>query len=525
MVYGDVGKHVSSIARDIPRLLQAIASQRSEYNLLLGNLVRQRKPSMITCYVQGSHSHVNSQKLTSTAADRLPSSGQQQLSSSVSVLHTVPHNGHSNVLLSKPTQESESHSHGPQLHAIASQMDAHSAELLRHVSVAMSKLPAAPGAVPGVQGSHAQQRYRAVDAGSSGLPSHRNSSLVQSHGYIHNPLFVNTASKHQPDRMQEVPTSFSDLISRIRLTEGRLQEAITSLTDATHRFQEEIPHNTVIDPMHKVLCQPDAVQPSHAAHVSTLTPLNQKNDRSESAIRQIASPLRSLEWTQLNPLYPASSCSISPESQLTSHPVSRTPSPLPLAANTVEFSTPQHKDSFVSAASERGGQVRVSQQSIVEHLKRSKKVLPLGHGGNSGATMSGPVIQPPIDVAPRQSADESMVSMSSTWSLEHPVQDDRNVLDQPANARRVKMADNVHRHGIRVLYSGSSSDNRNDEKMIDQGRCRARPVAASVGHIGIHSLKGVDVDECFDHLPESTSLPGWTTANPGMGQDWCTDHC
>lgn len=330
------------------------------------------------------------------------------------------------------------------------------------------------------------------------------------------------------EKHPEVPASFSDLISRIRLTEFRLQEAITSLDDATHRFKQEIP-KSVVDKAQDARCdQQLCVMPSHqnlsAPEFSPEQPLR-KGFMPEDEDTNVASPLRSLEWTQLNPLYPASSHSASPEPQ-TSRPNSRSISPVPTASRSTGLHRvvpgPQRGLGSVLDGDENLQAVQM-QHGSVEQIDGGSPSR--GGHGDPSRILYWPDMCKADMVAQRQSAIDSVVSVSSAWSLEQSSKDERHLLNHPIMVAAVNnggdVAPNVRHDGIRTLYSasqkvGDSEGGHSRNVNPAQGHNSARPMAASAGHahLGSHHRQEDSGDEW--PLLASASLPGWNTAEPGV---------
>lgn len=416
------------------------------------------------------------------------------------------------ILLKQQNQQSAQHnglqSPGPELDAIASQMDAHSAELLHHVSIAMSQLPAARAttvSAPAIQA----------------MPAQYTSSPVQTHNYVQNPLFVNLAGQSQPATQPEVPASFADLISRIRLTEYRLQEAITSLTDATHRFKQEIPQHSVREPFSQQVNQPHFLKPSHAVpNSSSSSPaqLLHMGYNSDPEGSMIASPLRSLQWTQLNPLCRASSHSVSPDSQMPSRAASRALSPVPAATNSTCASAVPGQSVTRHLVSEDDGQfcaVPLHHETAVRH-RQYKTPSPDAHDSHAAPLGWSDVGK--AETAQRQSAVDSMVSMSSAWSLEQPLLEDQRILNRSINSMRgsvIPSMQHMQHHGIRNFYAAPFTVGQN-EPMDAQGCRTSRPLAASAGHAARRSYHLEEGSGEGGLLPESASFPGWSSAEPGV---------
>lgn len=409
--------------------------------------------------------------------------------------------------------ENDSRSHSPQLDAIASQMDAHSAELLHHISVAMTQLPAAPGTTAKEQATQALAQPHSSGIDDSVMSQRHSSSPMRSRGYIQNPLFVkSSATSKLGTGLEGHMSPFSDLISRIRLTECRLQEAITSLTDATHRFKEEMPNDPANGCAHHPLGTQPAMQLPHDGPESCQSPQLRPWTDSSACPKSgtVASPLRSLEWTQLNPLYPASSRSTSPASQVTSHPASRTHSPTPLEGNR---HIPRHMVNFSPAPSECivqpcMGQYRAEQSYV------ARERAPVGHSPCPAPSPQHGV-QKASEYPQRQVAADSMVSVSSAWSLEQPPsQDDIHSMNKQS-IMKSSMATNIQPCGIRATYSTSTNTTGTFEKLHTFGTRSARPAAVSAGHATFESPTRTDDGADSECHQESASLPDWSHATPG----------
>lgn len=416
------------------------------------------------------------------------------------------------ILPNKQPQQDARHdqlqSPSPELDAIASQMDAHSAELLHHVSIAMSQLPGARAA------SVSAPAGQAIPAQSTSLP-------VKTHSYVQNPLFVNSAAQSQPETETRsgLPASFADLISRIRVTEYRLQEAITSLTEATHRFKQEMPQHSVREPCSQQASPPLFLKAPHVAPNSAssspaqLLHMGHSSDRRPGS--KIASPLCSLQWTQLNPLCHASSLSVSPDSQMTSGSASRALSPVPVAANSSRSFTVPRQNLTPGLVSEDDGQFcAVSMHhETAERQDQFKTPSPGVLDGHAVPVHWSDVAK--ADTAQRHSAVDSMVSMSSTWSLEQPLLDDQQILNRSINSVRGSMAPRMQHHGIRTLYAASLKAGQT-EPMHAQGCHTSRPPAATTGHAAIRSHQFDEDSGAGVPLTASTSLPGWYNAETGV---------
>eukprot|EP00892_Ulva_mutabilis_P008199 jgi/Ulvmu1/5751/UM025_0005.1 len=491
--------HIDQMLDDLPEMEEHTTKVEDEQRLVM--------------FAEASEPNLASQDQIANNVKSKSSAIQEHLhASSDEPLSAAPHL-HSNTMLTRPADKDIGNAKQPQIDAIARQMDVHSAELLHHISVAMSQLPSASAFTDNKKGSQSLQLAERKEVGGAVMPERQSSTAVRSHGYIQNPLFVNSAATSKPASNLEPSTSpFSDLISRIRLTEDRLQEAITSLTDATHRFKEEIPHEAVRRPTYQQLKEQDAMAGEHErSQVSALSQLCSRAGHSgRHSNGNVASPLQSLEWTQLSPLYPASSRSMSPESQITSQTATQRHSPMPQEGSRTEHSTARHLNCLLS---EKFDPVTTSCNGNTEGVNTINKRQPCGHR-NSGAHLSLHRAQKPTDQMPRQSAMDSMISISSAWSLEQSGQDTSRILsEQPTINNQGIMAETVQSCGIRAMYSAPIGLSGHHEKHSTCEGRKARPVAASAGHVVFEPHKGIE-DADSERLQPSASLPGWSSAAP-----------
>lgn len=415
---------------------------------------------------------------------------------------------------------SRSQSPEPALDVLTSQMEQQSVQLMHHVAMAVTNIPEQSGQQLEVAGWAGAEDVTAMGASQVGMPSiecigstignpgmarpvhGHQSTQPASPGCIINSLF----SRQQVE--QPEPT-FGSLVTRIRATEMRLQEAILSLTEATQHFKQELPTPVPFSP--GIL--PGARAPSDRS-ISPSRPATQPHSWAvcrtpqstrarfswtghvacEEAVDDVCAPLGSLGWTPLNPLYPASSRSVSPDSYAPSMNRSQSPEkaarppmpnfsprdsaqiaqsplaspPLPSQGNydveaaqqqsrrerdsMFQPSTPVNRPlkpktsmaGIAGAAMARASKIQLSLADI-----QAEPPAPAKEGSRSS------MARPPNLPVGRPSAVGSMVSESSSWSLDQSaVEDDLLSFPVPEDAiERLSLGP----QGLRENYRRRSS--------------------------------------------------------------------
>ena len=227
--------------------------------------------------------------------------------------------------------------------------EARSAELTQHVALAMAQLPrmrsrsASPvrTAHPPTASPGAQQATGHAAAATAGVYTAQQAQ----HGAVASPSMspeevtcdVAQNAAVAGSRISLSPENYNELVAKIRATEARLQEAICSLTAATRNFR---------------LARCDAAPPPPEQAPVEAIPLDNAREQlwegGSLAQRALSLSLdggpscepspqaptdadeQEVSWTPLNPLYPASSRSASPQPRA-AQPPSRIPSPPPAA--------------------------------------------------------------------------------------------------------------------------------------------------------------------------------------------------
>jgi hypothetical protein len=214
-------------------------------------------------------------------------------------------------------------------------MEARSAELTQHIALAMAQLPylhpQSPS--PDLKGSATPARV------SSELPMPVVCTQVANRASTEpQPATAEAEACLQPRAagpyVEMLPENYNELVCKIRTTEARLQDAISSLTSAMRNFRlarmspTPSSHARSLDPSpsHRCACSPELSLSSEAP------PL----------MAEAIDELQEVSWTRLNPLYPASSQSVSPTSHSLSptRRASTTISMRPVACPTSALSSP-----------------------------------------------------------------------------------------------------------------------------------------------------------------------------------------
>ena len=412
--------------------------------------------------------------------------------------------------------QSLSQSPEPAQDMLTSQMEQQSVQLMHQVAMAVARMPdqsgrqlegaewAGPESVPaigapqvGLPSNEAARTPRTVVSG----PSFGGQGTQPvSSGCIVNPLF-------KGQQVEPSEPAFGGLVTRIRATEVRLQEAILSLTEATQRFKQELPTPVPFSQSSfagacmrsdkSILSSRPATQPHPCSVCQTTQPSRGQISwngglTSPDAVEDVCAPLCRLGWTPLNPLYPVSSRSVSPASHAPSPRRSPSPhKPAQSLGHSLSFHEPAHiaQDALqsshgtydVAAAKQQSRRERDSmflplnpvnmplkpKASLVTAdamAEASRIQSQLAHmhpeppaavrEGSRSSTSRASMTRPPNLPIERPSAVGSVLSESSTWSLEQPPRHDDLLTNMPEDAtERLSLGP----QGLREHYRRKSS--------------------------------------------------------------------
>ena len=294
--------------------------------------------------------------------------------------------------------QSRSQSPEPVLDMLASQMEQQSVQLMHQVAMAVASMPEQSGQQPegtacvrpesvSVQGAPPVEVPASVAAGTTG-PVGVGPALGQqdtqpaSSDCIVNPLFKGL-------QVEQPEPAFGSLVTRIRATELRLQEAILSLSEATQRFKQELP-TTVPFAQGSVVGACDSsmlpTRPATQPHACSMcqTPHPPRGQVSwngdvtnPDGAEDVCAPLCRLGWTPLNPLYPVSSRSVSPSSHAQSPRRSPSPNKVVPQPPAYKFSTYEPAKDAQDSPSSSPGQYDEEAAKQQSRRERESMFLPM----------------------------------------------------------------------------------------------------------------------------------------------------